>query len=209
MPAAAAVETVIHVVAELHERGQRTAKSLFVADDRAVTGISHRLIELTARHHPGFRHAVRTVFGIPASQDGEPLEPGRHVRTNFGKLHAGDGRVDRSELASHAHRRIGLGIERVMMTRAAVRPDQNAIHIREVVAACADLARKNVGSDIPKPAKAPTARSFAAKSLHTFARNRKADRAWPSPGGTERQAGWQVGRRAGCAKLILIRGIDQ
>jgi hypothetical protein len=27
---------------------------------------------------------------------------------------------------------------------------------REVVAACADLARKNVGSDIPKPAKAPT-----------------------------------------------------
>ena len=72
---------------------------------------------------------MRAVLGIPAAQDGKPLRLRGHVRTNLGKLHAGNRRVDRPELTANAGRRIRLGIERVMVARPAVRPDQNAVDV--------------------------------------------------------------------------------
>ena len=158
MPAAAAVEPVIHEIAELHERRQRAAEALFVADHRTVARIRDRRVVLPARHHPGLGHAVRAVLRIPAPQHGEPLQPGGHVRTNFGELHAGNRRVDRPELAAHAGRCVGLGIERVVMARAAVRPDQDAVDVlRRVVAACGRLApSRTSAATLPNRPSAPT-----------------------------------------------------
>ena len=124
-----AVEMVIDVIAELHERRQRAAESLLMADDRAVTGIGDPRIELPTRHDPGVGHAVRAVLGIPAPQNGKPLELCRHVGTNLGELHARNGRVDRRVFPPNAQRSVGLRIERIVVARAAPRPNQDAVDI--------------------------------------------------------------------------------
>ena len=47
----------------------------------------------------------------------------RHV---LGEEHAGRSRGDRLELAANFRRRVGLGVERLVVRRAAVEPDQDA-----------------------------------------------------------------------------------
>jgi hypothetical protein len=66
---------------------------------------------------------------IPAPEEGEPFLLSRQPRHDVGEVHARRGRGDRAELAADVDRGQGLGIEGVVVARAAERPDEDAVDI--------------------------------------------------------------------------------
>src|SRR5207237_1110808 len=95
-----------------------------MADDGAIRWVADGLTDGPAGHHVLIGRAVAAVFGIPAAEQGKPLNLFCERGADFGELDAGEGRVDRAELAFDADRRVGLGVERIVMARSAAGPNQ-------------------------------------------------------------------------------------
>ena len=124
-----AVEAMIDVRPKLNERRQTALVSQIVRDDRAEAGVRQRRIELVAGHHQVVGRRMAAVERIEVTHHGEPSQLGREVRHVLAELHARLHRVDHAELAPNFFASVRLGIERVVMTRPAARPDEDGVHV--------------------------------------------------------------------------------
>jgi hypothetical protein len=73
--------------------------------------------------------AVIRIFVANGTYNREFVGGLGEIRHHLAELHAGNRGGDRLELAANLRRRIGLGIERLVMRWPAIEPDQNAINL--------------------------------------------------------------------------------
>ena len=82
-----------------------------------------------AGHHVMIAAAVVRVLVADRADNCELVGGLGQIRHRFAELDARHGSGNRLELAANLGRRIGLGIERLVMRRPAVEPDHDAIDL--------------------------------------------------------------------------------
>ena len=95
-------------------------------DERAA-GDWHR--RRHARHHVVVAAAVIRILVANGTNDRELVRGRGQLRNAFAELNSRNLRGDGFELAANFRRRIRLRIERLVMRRPAIHPDENAIDV--------------------------------------------------------------------------------
>ena len=85
------------------------------------------------RRHAGHQimvaAAVVRVLVVKRTQDGEFVRHRRELRNAFAEMHAGQRCGDVLELTADFRRRVRLGIKGFVVGRAAIQPDEDAVHV--------------------------------------------------------------------------------
>src|SRR5262249_12494531 len=81
------------------------------------------------RHAPRVGSTVTAVHRVPAAKHRESSQFLCETRTDLAELHSGNSRVNDAKRTFDRGGSSGLGIERVVMARTAVRPDVDAVDV--------------------------------------------------------------------------------
>src|SRR5690349_19492891 len=82
-----------------------------------------------AGHHVVITPAMVWVFVADGTDDGQLIGNLGQVGNDLAKLNSGDRGGNRTELAADFLGRIRLGVERLVMRRPAIHPDENAVDL--------------------------------------------------------------------------------
>jgi len=143
---------------------------MMMADHGTVTWIGNCLVETSTGHHPLIGGPVTSIARIPATQQGKAIELLGHVGNDFCELDSRNRRVDNTEFTPYADRRFWLWIKRVVVTGAATRPDQYAVHVGRVATLGSRLGSKQGGQGKPQCAEASQLQETSTRDTITTAK---------------------------------------
>jgi hypothetical protein len=84
---------------------------------------------MTPGHTPLIGYTMSGILGIPAPEHRKPFQLGGESWADLGELNSGYGGGNRPEWSTDTFRRVGFRIQRIVVTRSAQRPDEDALDI--------------------------------------------------------------------------------